>query len=101
MTEHCSWQSFKAEGASLLETLKEVIRQGNVRRVIVEHHGRTIAEFPLTVGVVGAVLAPVLAAIAAIVALVEDCTIQIERITTDVPAPRQSTTPDQESTRVN
>lgn len=73
------WESFKAEGANIVEKLKELVREGNVRRVIVEHEGRTIAEFPLTVGVVGALLAPVAAAIGALVALVKDCTIHVER----------------------
>jgi len=50
-----------------------------VRRVIIQHQGRTVAEFPLTAGVVGAVLAPVVAAIGALVALLQDCTIQVER----------------------
>jgi hypothetical protein len=49
--------------------------------VLIQHHGRTVAEFPLTAGVVGAVLAPVLAAIGALVALLQDCTIQVERST--------------------
>ena len=47
--------------------------------MVVQHEGRTIAEFPLTAGVVGAVLAPVVAAIAALVTLLKDCTIQVER----------------------
>lgn len=101
MTEHCRWESFKAEGTSLVDKIKELVREGNVRRVIVEHDGRTIAEFPLTVGVVGAVLAPVVAAIAAIVALLKDCTIQVERITTDADGTRRSTSVRQESTRMN
>jgi hypothetical protein len=74
-----SWASFKAEGAHLKEKLKDLIHEGNVRRVIIEHDGHTIAEFPLTAGVVGAVLAPPLAAIAAVVALFKDCTIKVER----------------------
>ena len=60
----CSWETFKVEGAVILEKIKALIHEGNVRRVVIEHEGRTIAEFPLTVGVVGAVLAPVVAAIA-------------------------------------
>ena len=99
MTEHHTWESFKGEGASLLDKIKGIVHEGNVRRVIVEHDGRTIAEFPLTVGVVGAVLAPVVAAIAAIVALLKDCTIQVERITTD--ATGRSTSVHQQSTRVS
>jgi hypothetical protein len=54
--------------------------KGNVRRIVVQHEGRTVAEFPLTAGVVGVVLAPALAAIAALVAMLKDCTIQIERV---------------------
>jgi hypothetical protein len=66
-------------GQGLLEKLKAVIHEGNVRRVVVQHEGRTVAEFPLTAGVVGALLAPVLAAVGAIVAMLKDCTIQVQR----------------------
>ncbi len=80
MTEKaCNWESFKAEGASIMDKIKALVREGNVRRVVIEHDGRTIAEFPLTVGVVGAVLAPPVAAIAAVVALYKECTIHVER----------------------
>jgi hypothetical protein len=74
-----SWESIKAEGEAAIEKLKAIIHEGNVRRVVVQQGGRTIAEFPLTAGVVGTVLAPVVAAIAALVALMKDCTIQVER----------------------
>lgn len=76
----CTWESFKGDANALAEKLKAVVHEGNVRRVVVEHDGRTVAEFPLTAGVVGVVLAPVLAAVAAIVALLKDCTVQIERV---------------------
>jgi hypothetical protein len=79
MTEQTLWESFKAERDNFVEKLRALIHEGNVRRVIVQHGGRTIAEFPLTAGVVGAVLAPVVAAIGAIVALLKDCSIQVER----------------------
>ena len=46
-------ESFKVEGSSIVEKLKALIHAGNVRRVVVEHKGKTVAEFPLTVGVVG------------------------------------------------
>lgn len=75
----CTWESFKGDANALADKLKAVVHEGNVRRVVVEHDGRTVAEFPLTAGVVGVVLAPVLAAVAAIVALLKDCTVQIER----------------------
>ncbi|HEX7670089.1 MAG TPA: DUF4342 domain-containing protein, partial [Polyangiaceae bacterium] len=77
MAEKTTWESFKAEGGSLVEKIKALIHEGNVRRVVVQHEGRTVAEFPLTAGVVGAMLAPVLAAIGALVALLKDCTIQV------------------------
>jgi len=78
--KNCSWESFRGENATIVDKIKALIHEGNVRRVVVEHDGRTIAEFPLTVGVVGAVLAPVVAAIAAVVALFKDCTIRVERV---------------------
>ena len=80
MTEKTFWESFKAESEGVIEKLKALIHEGNVRRVVIQHQGRTVAEFPLTAGVVGAVLAPVVAAIGAIVALLKDCTIQVERV---------------------
>ncbi len=59
--------------------LKDLLREGNIRRVRVRQGTRVIAEFPLTAGVVGAVFAPALAAIGALVALAKDCTIEIQR----------------------
>jgi hypothetical protein len=73
------WETFKVEGLNVIEKVRELIREGNVRRIVVEQDGKTIAEFPLTAGVVGAVLAPVVAALGALVALAKDCTIHIER----------------------
>ena len=91
MADKTVWESFKSEGENVVDKLKQVIHEGNVRRVVVKQEGRTIAEFPLTVGVVGAVLAPVLAAIGALVALVKDCTIEVER-SGDTPAEKQDPT---------
>jgi Domain of unknown function (DUF4342) len=79
----CTWESLKGDANTVAEKLKTVIHEGNVRRVVVKHDGRTVAEFPLTAGVVGIVLAPVLAAVAAIAALLKDCTIEIERVDED------------------
>ena len=79
MSAKTGWESFKVEGESFVDKLKELIHEGNVRRIVIDHQGRTIAEFPLTAGVVGAVLAPVVAAIGALVALLKDCTIRVER----------------------
>ena len=79
MTEKTCWESFKAETATVADRIKELVREGNVRRVVVEHEGRTVAEFPLTAGVIGLVAAPVIAAAGALVALLKDCTIHVER----------------------
>lgn len=88
-----TWESFKAEGNNVVDKLKDMLKEGNVRRVVVEHHGRTVAEFPLSIGVVGVVLAPVFAAVAAVVAMVKDCTIKIEREEAAPDAPAPPTTP--------
>jgi hypothetical protein len=74
-----SWQTIKGESAVVVERLKESIHEGKVRRVVIQHGGHPVAEFPLTAGVIRVVIAPVLAAIGALVALLKDCTIQIER----------------------
>lgn len=79
MAEQTCWQKINAQGTELLEELKRLVHEGNVRRVVVKQGTRTVAEFPLTAGVVGAVLAPVLAAIGALIALLNDCTIEVER----------------------
>jgi uncharacterized integral membrane protein len=79
MSERTWWETVEAKGGELLSRLKQLIAEGNVRRVVVKQDGRVVAEFPLTVGVVGAVVAPVLAAIGALVALLTQCTIEVER----------------------
>jgi hypothetical protein len=91
MAEKTFWESFKAEGESIVERVKVLIHEGNVRRVIVEHEGRTVAEFPLTAGVFGVVVAPVLAAIGALAALLKECTIKVER--SEVPTPTEKPEP--------
>lgn len=73
-------ESFSINGEEVLKKVKELIREGNVRKItIVSKQGKTIAVFPLTFGVVGAVIAPALAAIGAIAALITECTIKVER----------------------
>jgi hypothetical protein len=81
-----SWESFKVTGDDLLKRVKELIHEGNVRRVVVKQGSRTVVEFPVTVGVVGALAAPMLAALGAVAALLTECTIEVER--EDAPAPR-------------
>ena len=70
----------KATGANLKAKLKELIKEGNVRRVIVRNaEGRTLLDMPLNAGVAGAVLLPFWAAVGTIVALAKDFTIAVER----------------------
>lgn len=87
MTTHTVWERVEAGGTKVVEALKRLVSEGNIRRVRIRHDQRTVAEFPLTVGVVGAVFAPVLAAIGAITALLTDCSIEVERQVPDVPVP--------------
>ena len=90
MPDTSQWESFKADSDQVAEKLKGLVHEGNVRRVVVQHAGRTVAEFPLTVGVVGVLLAPVLAAIGGLVAMLEDCTIQVERTDAAPARPKDS-----------
>ncbi len=73
-------EEFKVNGEDLLKKVKEIIKEGNVRKISIKNkNGKTIVELPLTVGVVGAAIAPLLAAVGAIAALVTECTIVVER----------------------
>jgi hypothetical protein len=79
VTQSTWWETTKVQGSELLDKVKGLIHEGNVRRIVIMQGDRTVAEFPLTAGVVGAVLAPMLAAVGAIAALLTECTISIER----------------------
>ncbi len=73
-------EEFRVNGEDLVRRVKEIVAEGNVRRITIRNKdGRTLVEFPLTIGVVGVLLAPMLAAIGAIAALVSECTITVER----------------------
>lgn len=73
-------EEFKINGEDLLAKVKQVINEGNVRRIVIKNkEGKVLVEFPLTIGVVGVLLAPVLAAVGAIAALVTECTLLVER----------------------
>ncbi len=74
-------EEFQVTGDKLLETVKKIVHEGNVRRITIkDSKGKSLIEVPLTIGVVGVLLLPVWAAIGAIAALVADCTIVVERI---------------------
>ncbi len=74
-------EEFRVSGEELLAKVKELVHEGNVRRIAIRNEkGDTVVEFPLTVGVVGALLLPMWAAIGAAAALLTRCTIVVERV---------------------
>ncbi|QEC75649.1 DUF4342 domain-containing protein [Mucilaginibacter ginsenosidivorax] len=73
-------ESFSINGDILLKKVKDLIAEGNIRKItITDHSGKELMTFPLAVGLVGIFLAPVLAAVGAVAALVGECTITVER----------------------
>jgi len=73
-------ETFTVTGETLLQKFKDLVKEGNIRRIIIKNkEGRSLVEFPLTLGVVGTLIAPVLAAVGAIAALVKECTITVEK----------------------
>jgi hypothetical protein len=73
-------EEFKVKGDELLGRIKELVREGNVRRVTIKNsEGKSLLEIPLTIGVVGALIAPVAAAIGAVAAMLTECSIEVTR----------------------
>lgn len=73
-------ETFEIKGEDLLKKIKELIKEGNVRKITIkDKEGQTLLVIPLTVGVIGALIAPVLAAVGALAAIITECTISIER----------------------
>jgi Domain of unknown function (DUF4342) len=79
MAEQTRMETIKVEGSQLIDQIKRLVHEGNVRRIIIKQEDRTVAEFPLTIGVIGVVLAPMFAAVGALATLLTDCTIEVER----------------------
>ena len=78
--QHTNSEEFQVNGEQLVARIKEILHQGNIRRLIIkDREGRTLIEVPLTIGVVGALLVPVWAAIGAIAALVVEATIVLKK----------------------
>ena len=74
-------EEYHVSGDSLVAKVKELVHEGNIRRITIRNEeGKDLIEIPLTWGVVGALLMPVLAAVGAIAALVTDCTIIVEKV---------------------
>jgi hypothetical protein len=79
-SENSNQESFKVSGDELLGKIKEIIKEGNARRVIIKNEkDEVIMEFPLTVGAIGVVLAPIFAAVSTLAALATHCTIVVEK----------------------
>jgi hypothetical protein len=73
-------EEFRVEGEKLIAKVKELLHEGNIRRIIIkDKEGKTVLEIPMTLGVVGALIAPQLAAIGAIAALISEATIVVEK----------------------
>ena len=71
---------FNLDGENLVKKIKELINEGNVRKVTIhDKDGKELMSFPLTIGLVGAIFAPVLAAVGAVAALIGECKISVER----------------------
>jgi len=74
-------EEFRVDGEELLGRIKNMVKEGNIRRITIKNkEGKTVFEIPLTFGVVGALLAPQLAAIGAIAALVTEATVVVEKV---------------------
>jgi hypothetical protein len=74
-------EEFRVNGEELLAKIKQLVHEGNIRRIMIkDRDGHTVMEIPLTFGVVGALLAPTLAAIGAIAALLTEATIVVEKV---------------------
>jgi Domain of unknown function (DUF4342) len=88
-------EEFHVMGEQLVTTVEQLLHEGNVRRIIIKHEGHTMLEIPLTIGVVGVLVAPMLAAVGAIGAAVTNCTIEVIRTEppeqTGGPPPAQET----------
>ena len=84
---HTFWERLEGTTDQILAEIKRLVAEGNLRRVVVKQRGRVVAEFPVTVGVIGAVIAPLAAAIGALAAVLTECTIEVEKtVAADQPA---------------
>lgn len=79
------WETIQVSGQQLSDAVHKLLEAGNVRRIRIRQGEKIVAEFPLTVGVVSAVFAPMLAAVGALAAIVTECTIDVEREVDDAP----------------
>jgi len=78
--EDTTWEEFKVAGSEIVDKVKQLLHEGNVRRIVIKQNERTVFELPLTIAAVGVVVAPMLAAVGAFAALATNCSIAVERI---------------------
>jgi hypothetical protein len=91
-SERTTTETIQDTGGVILDRVKDLVQEGNVRRIIIKHEGKSIAEFPVTAAVVGVVLAPMLAAIGALTAVLTHCTIEVHRVEQAAPPPTSGST---------
>jgi hypothetical protein len=86
-----STEEFKVSGEDVIKVIKQIVAEGNARKIIIKNEeGKTLIELPLTIGAIGALIAPALAAVGAIAALVTKCTIVVEKREPGSPADIQA-----------
>lgn len=73
-------EEFQVASGELVRKVEELIHEGNIRRIVIKQNGRVLLDIPLAAAVVGVLLAPILAAVGALAAIVTDCTISVERV---------------------
>ena len=77
-------EEFKVSGGEVLQKVKDLIKEGNARRIIIKNEaGEDIIQIPLTIGAVGAIIAPVLAAVGAVAAMLTKCTVVVVKSETE------------------
>ena len=72
-------EEFKVSGQDIVEKVKNLIHEGNIRRILIKQDGKVVMEIPMTIAAVGTLVAPVLAALGAFAALATNCSIVVER----------------------
>ena len=93
MQEHSPIETMKIEGGQLIDRVKQLIHEGNVRHIIIKQGAQTVVELPLTIGVAGALLAPQLALLGAVAAAIANCSVEVERMEMIPPTNGQSAKP--------
>jgi len=73
-------ETFHEKGEAIVERVKRLVHEGNVRRIVIKHNGHVVMEIPVTIGVVAIIFAPVIAAVGAIAVAIGEATIEVERV---------------------